>query len=163
MAAERQDPVLEILRARGIFSPSTQQVALGFMERWGLDAFRAVIETHLVEESRMADILAEELHLPRLNRVRILVVEKNVFEFIPYETALDYTVFPFEVKSDGAVKVAFANPTNQEKVAKIGELVGKRMEVFVGERSEIISAIQKHYPLSKQLPSLVSMVRNRKD
>ncbi len=163
MTAERQDRVLDILRARGILSSSTQQVALGFMERWGLDSFRAVIETHLVEESKMADILSEDLNLPRLHRVRMLVVEKEVFEFIPYETALDYTVFPFELKSDGTVKVAFADPTSEEKVAKINDLAGGRMEVFVGERSEIISAIQKHYPLSKQLPSLVSMVRNRKD
>lgn len=163
MAAERQDRVLEILRGRGILSSSTQQVAVGFMERWGLDAFRAVIETHLVEESRMADILSEDLKLPRLHRVRMLVVEKDVFEFIPYEMALDYSVFPFEVKSDGTLKVAFADPTNEERVAKISSLAGGRMEAFVGERSEIISAIQKHYPLSKQLPSLVSMVRNRKD
>jgi type IV pilus assembly protein PilB len=163
MAADGQDRVFEILRARGIISPSTQQVALGFMGRWGLDAFRAVIETHLIEESRMADILSEELRIPRLNRIRLLVVEKEVFDFIPYEAALEHTVFPFELKSDGTVKVAVADPTSQERVAKIGELVGKKIEVFVGERSEIISAIQKHYPLSKQLPSLVSMVRNRKD
>jgi hypothetical protein len=111
----------------------------------------------------MADILSEDLNLPRLHRVRMLVVEKDVFEFIPYETALEFTVLPFEVKSDGTLKVAFADPTNEERVAKISSLAGGRMEVFVGERSEIISAIQKHYPLSKQLPSLVSMVRNRKD
>jgi hypothetical protein len=30
----------------------------------------------------------------------------------------------------------------------------------VAEHSEIISAIQRHYPLSKQLPSLVSRVKS---
>jgi len=162
MVSEKNEKIFEILRSRGHISPSTQKMAIGFMERWGVDAFRALTETHLVEENKMADILAQELNLPRLPRVRIREVDKEVFDFLPYDLALELVVFPFELRSDGVLMVAFADPSNPDRVSQVREVTGRSIEVFVGERSEIISAIQRHYPLSKQLPSLVSMMRGGK-
>jgi len=159
MATEKNKTIFEMLRERGLFSISTQKMAVGFMEHWGVDAFRAVIETHLVEESKIADILCDELKMPRLSRVRTLHVEKDVFEFIAYDVALEHTIFPFELKTDGTLKVAFADPSSRLKLEKIQELASRPIEPYIAERSEIISAIQRHYPLSKQLPSLVSKLQ----
>jgi type IV pilus assembly protein PilB len=159
MATEKNKTIFDMLRERGLFSMSTQKMAVGFMEQWSVDAFRAVIETHLVEESKIADILCDELKLPRLARVRTLQVEKDVFEFIAYDVALEQTIFPFELKTDGTLKVAFADPSSRLKLEKIQELASRPIEPYIAERSEIISAIQRHYPLSKQLPSLVSKLQ----
>jgi hypothetical protein len=126
------------------------------MEQWGVDAFKAVIETHLVDESKIAEILAEEFKLPRLMRVRILNVESEVFDFVPYEFALEHLAFPFELKSDGTLRVVFADPSNPDRIKSLEVVAGKKIAAYVGERSEIISAIQRHYPISKQLPSLLS-------
>lgn len=160
MAVDGDKTIFEMLRDRGLFSQATQKMAVGFMERWGVDAFRAIIETHLIEEGKIADIFAEEFKYPRLLRVRTLNVEAKVFEFITYDIALEHVVFPFELKSDGVLKVAFADPSSGERLAKIKALVARQIEPHVAERSEIISAIQKHYPLSKQLPSLLSKLQS---
>lgn len=159
MVSDKSDRIFEILRNRGLFSVATQKVAAGFMERWGVDAYRAVIETHLVEEGKLAEILSEEFKLPRQMRVRGLQVEKDIFDFIPYDVALEHTVFPFELKSDGRLKIVIADPSVAERLGRIREISGRILEPYVGERSDIISAIQRHYPLSKQLPSLVSPSR----
>lgn len=161
MASDKSDRIFEILRARGLFSDTTQKVAAGFMLRWGVDAYRAVIETHLVEEGKLAEILAEEFRLPRQMRVRGLQVDKNVFDFIPYDVALEHTVFPFELKRDGGLKIVMADPSVADRLAAIRVVAGQILEPYVGERSDIISAIQHHYPLSKQLPSLVSKSRDK--
>jgi hypothetical protein len=160
MANDKSKGIFEMLRERGLFSAATQKMAVGFMERWGVDAFRAVIETHLIEEGKIADILCDELKLPRLSRVRTLHVERDVFEFISYDVALDQTIFPFELKNDGTLKVAFADPSPKQKIQEIQDLAKRPIEPFMAEHSEIISAIQRHYPLSKQLPSLVSRVKS---
>jgi hypothetical protein len=73
---------------------------------------------------------------------------------------LDQTIFPFELKNDGTLKVAFADPSPKQKIQEIQDLAKRPIEPFVAEHSEIISAIQRHYPLSKQLPSLVSRVKS---
>ena len=160
MATEKNKSIFEILRDRGLFSATTQKMTVGFMQRWGIDAFRAVIETHLVEEGKIADILSEDLKIPRLSKVRALNVVKDVFEFISYDVALEHTVFPFELKSDGTLKVAFADPSCKEKLDRIQAAAQCLIEPYVAERSEVISAIQRHYPLSKQLPSLLSSPRD---
>ena len=156
MSLDSQERIFEILRHRGHISAAGQKVVLGFMEQWGVDAFKAIIETHLVEESKIAEILSEEFKLPRLMRVRILNVEAQVFDFVPYELALEHLAFPFELKNDGTLRVVFADPSNPDRIKSVEAVSGKKIAAYVGERSEIISAIQRHYPISKQLPSLLS-------
>lgn len=40
----------------------------------------------------------------------------------------------------------------------IAEMTGRITEFFVGERTEIVAAIQRNYPLAMQLPSLLSAI-----
>jgi Type II secretion system (T2SS), protein E, N-terminal domain len=148
--------LFDILRQRGLLSPSMQTVVAGFMAKWGMDAFRAVIETHIVEESQIADILADKFGFPRLTRVKILNVPVETLSLVPYNLALDLAVFPFEMNESQRLHVVFANPSNPEYILRLEVLTGKKIEPFVGELSEIIAAIQRHYPLELQLPSLLS-------
>jgi hypothetical protein len=131
------------------------------MERWKVDAFRASIETNIVEESKMADILSDFLKIQRVHRLPAKVVPNEAFKRIPYNFALEETIYPFDINSDGTrVKVAIADPTDPEKLNAIGELTGITVDYFIGERTEIIAAIQRHYPLAMQLPSLLSVIEN---
>ena len=149
--------LLQILKHRGLMSSSTQKVVTSFMSKWNVDVFRAVIETHLVDESRIADILSEELKLPRLGRLRMLSVSEEVLRIIPYELALEVAVFPFEISESGRVHIVIADPSDAETVGRIASSAKRTVEIFVGERSEIISAVQMHYPLSMQIPSLLKI------
>jgi hypothetical protein len=149
--------LLHILKNRGLMSPSTHKVISTFMSKWNVDVFRAVIETHLVDESRIADILSEELKLPRLGRLRMLSVSDDVLMAIPYDVALECAVFPFEISESGRLHIVIADPSDTVTIQRIGSVTKRVVEVFVGERSEIISAVQMHYPLAMQLPSLLKM------
>jgi hypothetical protein len=163
MTSEADAKVFGILRQRGLLSPSIQKVMIGFMSQWGVDAFRAVVETHIVEESKIADILAQELKFPRLTRVRILNVPKETLAYIPYNLALELVALPFEISDTGRLHVVFADPSDPERIKKLENWTKKSIEPFVGERSEIIATIQRHYPLAMQLPSLVSFKTRVKD
>jgi hypothetical protein len=136
---------------------------VGFMAQWGVDAFRAVVETHIVEESKIADILSQDLRFPRLTRVRILNVPKETLAYIPYNLALELVAFPFDVNDEGRLHVVFADPSDPERIKKLETWTKKSIEPFVGERSEIIATIQRNYPLAMQLPSLVSFSTRKKD
>ncbi len=163
MSSEADARVFGILRQRGLLSPSIQKVMLGFMAQWGVDAFRAVVETHIVEESKIADILSQELKFPRLTGVRILNVPKETLAFIPYNLALELVTFPFDINHEGRLHVVFADPSDPERIKRLENWTKKSIEPFVGERSEIIAAIQRHYPLAMQLPSLVSFKTPKMD
>ena len=157
MSHDGQGRLLHMLRQRGLMSSSTHKVLSGFMAKWDVDIFRAVIETHLVDENQMADLLATELKLPRLSRVRLLTVPENVLMTIPFDLALDLAVFPFEISENGRLHVAVADPSDSATISKIEAVTNRSLEIFVGERSEIIAAVQRQYPLSLQVPSLLNM------
>lgn len=111
MSLEKSVPIFEILRARGVLSAATVRVIRGFMDRWKVDAFRACIETNIVEESRMADILSDFLKLQRVDRLPARQVATEVFNLIPYNFALEQLIYPFELSSDGLrLKLAIADP-----------------------------------------------------
>lgn len=159
MTHESHARLHEILRHRGLMTPASKRVIHGFMERWGVDLFRAVVEIHLVDESQMADIIAADLKIPRLSRIRLMKVAHDVLHKIPYEAALELCAFPFEMSSSDRLHVVIADPTEEGRCRRIEALTGLPVEPFVGERSEIIGAIQRQYPMSMQLPHLLETCR----
>ena len=163
MINEADSRIFSILRQRGLLSPAIQKVMTGFMAQWGVDAYRAVVETHIVEESKIADVLSQELKIPRLTRVRILNVTNETLQHVSYNLALDLVAFPFDLNDQGKLHVVFADPSDPERIRKLENSTKKSIEPFIGERSEIIAAIQRHYPLALQLPSLVSFTNQKKD
>jgi hypothetical protein len=161
MSRDSSSRIFEILKARGLLTTSTQRVIKGFMDRWKIDAFRACIETNVIEEAKMADILSDFLKLQRVHRLPSKLISNETFKIIPYNFALEEIVYPFELDSTGSrAKVAIADPTDPEKLKAICDITGKTVEFLVGERTEIIAAIQRHYPLAMQLPSLLSAIEN---
>lgn len=158
MSDRSKSMVLEIFRNRNLLSSQMLTVVQGFMKQWSVDGFRALIETNIIEESRMADLLSEVLKIPRLRSVPVLSVDPEIFDFIPYNLALETVVFPFELSGDSSsLKVVFADPSDNQVIQDISRLSGKEIRPFVGEKTEIIAAIQRHYPLVLQLPSFLSI------
>jgi hypothetical protein len=157
MRHDAHEQLLQILKRRGFISASTHKVITSFMSAWGVDAFRAVIETHLIEEGRLADILSEELKLPRLSRLRMLVVSEDVLLTIPYDVALELAVLPFEISESGRLQIVMADPSIEQNLRTVEGVTQRAIDVFVGEHTEIISAIQMHYPLSMQIPGLLKL------
>lgn len=154
--------ILEILKRRGFLSPMAAKTLVGFMERWDVDAYRAVTETHAVEESRLADILAEEFHLTRINRLRSRPVDRKALSYLSYKDAMLFYVLPYAFDEHDNLLVAISDPTSREGIDKISDKWKKTFLLHISEQSEIESAIQRNYPLSLQLPStMASCVSSR--
>lgn len=148
--------ILEILRKRGILSGTSVRTVLGFMTKWGIDAYHAVIETHVVDESRLADILSEEFRLVRITRLRSVSIDKDALKYLEYHLAMAWEALPFRFGGDGSLHVLIADPTNHDLVDHLKKNSRKTVVLFVAERSEIEVATQRNYPLSMQLPKTMT-------
>lgn len=155
-----QNQLLDILKRRGILSTSLSRVIVGFMERWNVDAYRAVLETHSIEETKLADILAEEFHLVRITRLRSRPVDKAALEFVAYNDAMTSDILPYAFDGDGNLQVAIADPTRRACIERLQQRFSKLLVLHVAERSEIESSVQRHYPLSLQLPITMAAYRS---
>lgn len=147
-----EQPLLELLKRRGLLSTSTVKMLLDFMTKWNVDAYRAVTETHTVEESRLADIIADEFKLTRISRLRSRHVDVNALKMVSYQDAMSHDIMPYAIDNEGHLQVAVADPTRTACIQKLQQTYGKPIVLHVCERIEIEASVQRHFPLSLQLP-----------
>ncbi len=157
---EESQVLLEVLKKRGTISNSLAKSVIGFMNQWKVDAYRAVVETHTVEEAKLADILAEEFGMTRIPRLRSRPVDKEALAFVSYNDAMANDIIPYAIDPDGKLHVAIADPTRKACLKQLGEKFGKPLVLYVAERLEIESSIQRHYPLAMQLPNTMLGVKS---
>lgn len=153
--------ILEILRKRGLLSGTSMRTVAGFMAKWSIDAYHAVLETHVVDEVRLADILSEEFKLPRLSRIRSISIDKDALKYLDYDRAMAWEMLPFRFGSEDDLHVLMADPTNVDRVEHLKASWGKTIKIFIGERTEIEIATQRRYPLSMQLPLTMKTCESR--
>jgi hypothetical protein len=148
--------LLDILKRRGVLSPHMLKSIQLFVQKWDCTVHHAVVETHLVDESRLADILGEELQIPRYTRLRSFSIDQTPMKHLPYLLAMKHFVLPLEIAPDvNVIKVAIADPTDENALSEVRKALEPwKVEIGVAERSEIESAIQRLYPLDLQLPHL---------
>jgi len=142
--------IFDILKRRGLLSTILAKSLQVFMERWDVDAYRAVVETHCVEESRLVEIFAEEFHLNRISRLSSYTIDRKVLESISYQDAMRHGILPYLIDEDG-LHVAISNPTGRAGFEALNT-TSLKMNFALVERSEIEMAIQRCYPLEMQLP-----------
>ncbi|MCX6125668.1 MAG: hypothetical protein NTV34_13120 [Proteobacteria bacterium] len=145
-------PILEILKQRGILSSMSSKSVRGFMERWQVDAYRAVVETHCAGEVTLADVLAAEFRLTRIVRLRSRPPDMEALKHLSYRDAMELNVLPYSFDGDGRLQVALSDPTPRASVEAWVKKCSFPIDFYVGERSEIEAAIQRNYPLAMQLP-----------
>lgn len=144
--------ILEILRKRGILSGTSVRTVASFMAKWSVDAYHAVLETHVVEEARLADILSEEFRLSRISRIRSVPIDKAALKYLDYNRAMAWEMLPFRFGAEDELHVLMADPSNTNCIEHLKTSWGKAIKIFVGERTEIEIATQRNYPLTMQLP-----------
>ena len=155
-ANQSEHQILEILKRRGLLSSTAIKCLIGFMEKWSVDAYRATIETHCLEESRLADILAEEFHLNRVARLRSRTIENDALKFVSYQDAMAKDMIPYVLEGEENLHIAIADPTRKSEFDKVVADCKRNVVFEIAERSEIDASIQRHYPLSMQLPKTMS-------
>ena len=128
-------PFIEALRNRGRFSDADlRSIGASASEGGGSDADAAVALGLLSsEESRR--ILAEACGLPFVD-LREIEVESSALEDIDSNDALTHRYLPFS-EAGAARRVAFAEPPNAAELGRLRLLLGKRIQVALGDPEQI--------------------------
>jgi len=92
-------------------------------------------------ERREAEEFAERYDLEFVN-VSNFRVDNDLFRTVPFDLMLRYNFIP-EEEHDGVVSVVMADPSDVVKVDELELLLGRPVEVKVGQRSAIEEILQK--------------------
>ncbi|MFM8877640.1 MAG: hypothetical protein ACKOKG_00690 [Verrucomicrobiota bacterium] len=152
------------LAGRGLISDDQQFMLAGFCKRWNCSAFEALIETDMISEMSFADQAADILRLPRLSNIRNMTISEETLELLPFPFARSRAVIVTAILDHGearSFRVAIADPWDAQSRLMVEDMLHGEVEWGVGERSDIVDAIDRHFPLKSIIPHFWEVLSGR--
>ena len=133
----------DVLKEAGLLDDFQLGSALSHQRNWGGKLGSIIVELGFVQESELARVLAEKLHLPYADLFDPEIPEAIV-NLIKPEIAKKYQVMP--VKKEGkSLVLAMADPMDLEAMDSIRFATGSNIKPALAMGSEIENAIKKYY------------------
>lgn len=146
---------VDALYSRGLVSDDQKVMLAGFCKRWNCSGFEALIETNMISESAFADLASDILRMPRVSEIRNLVFNAESLGLLPFPFARSRAAIIMGATGPAGsqtFRVAIANPWDNQSRLMIEDMLHGEVEWFVGERSDIIEAIDRNFPLGSIVP-----------
>jgi type IV pilus assembly protein PilB len=117
-STEAQPPRLgDLLVSKGFISQEQLSAALVEARETGARLGQVLLSSNLVYEPELARTLSEQWGIPYLN-LSVISVDRHAARLLPYEIGTKFSAIPVRYL-DGAVQVAFADPSDAEALAAV--------------------------------------------
>jgi len=139
----------EVLKSAGLVDEYQLQTALSYQRNWGGRLGSCLIRLGYLNEENLADVLATQYQLQKLDLASHLV-EEEALNVLPATTARKYRVMPLALARDGGARtltVAIADPTNMHAIDDLQFITGCAITSVIATESSIGAAIDAHYEL----------------
>lgn len=146
--------LLQLLANAGYFTETDVALLKEFMATWQVDAFIAILRTHLLSEQSLTDILAKLLYLEKMDAITPRDIGADAFTKISYRDALKWEAMPLGLDDQGVYRFVLANPTREDVLHKLEESVESEVVYLVAGRKTVLRAIDTNYPVEDQMPHL---------
>jgi type IV pilus assembly protein PilB len=143
LSSTRRRKLGELLVESRLISEAQLSDALGEQKKWGGRLGVTLVELGLVDETRMAQVLATQLNLPTIDLDRE-PLEPHLTSLLRLDLAERYGVFPLGGDAQ-SIRVATADPTSTEQLQELGFTLGKRVAPVVSTARAIERCIRKFY------------------
>lgn len=143
------------LSGRGLLTDDQRLLLAGFCKRWNCSAFQALIETNMISEASFADHASDILRLPRASNLREMTFSEGDLEILPFTFARSHACIILGSAGPTGAKtyrIAIADPWDGQSRLLVEDMVRGEVEWCVAERSDIIEAIDRNFPLKSIVP-----------
>jgi type IV pilus assembly protein PilB len=137
------DPLLALIRERGLLDDLQLEEVLQEQSRTGKSIFETVSDLGFVEGDTLLQMMAESVgsEVVSLDNVEF---SEALLQNIPAATARMYQCVPIE-DYGSSVRIAIANPLSPTAIDEIGFVVKKEISIVVADPKAIERIISKHY------------------
>jgi hypothetical protein len=138
----------QLLTELKVIDEAQLQSALGHQKQWGGKIGAILVEKGFCSEDQLVAVLSQHLGIPT---VKLLdsQVDPRAVKAVSRAVAERLHVFAYEVVGAGrseVVSVAMSDPTDLSAVDQLAFHTGKRIKAMLAADSEILAAIEQHYP-----------------
>lgn len=155
MLDDTANKVLKALLDRGVFTGKKKITEIKRRVKGGATLYQALVETDLVDDVVLAQLLAEVSGMPYVD-VREKTIPRDVLTIIPESMARGNMIVAYE-QTNLVLKVAMANPSDRQAVEFIRKKVDLPVEVAISSVlaiREVLGVYQES--LEAELGSVVS-------
>jgi len=148
--------ILDLFLENKIIKPDIAEMARNYAKKWRMSGFHAVLATHIMSESGLADTLGKLLKVDRVWQVKTLDFDYNALKILSFKQSREWELLIAGPSHSHAnkIEVVMADPTRIDYVEYIEKQLQAELTLAVSERKDIVSAIDQIYPLEDQLPGL---------
>jgi len=138
----------QLLTELKVIDEAQLQSALGHQKQWGGKIGAILVEKGFCSEDQMVAVLSQHLGIPTV-KLESSQVDPRAVKAVSRAVAERLHVFAYEVVGAGrseVVSVAMSDPTDLSAVDQLAFHTGKRIKAMLAADSEILAAIEQHYP-----------------
>jgi type IV pilus assembly protein PilB len=149
----------QLLTELKVIDEAQLQSALGHQKQWGGKIGAILVEKGFCSEDQMVGVLSQHLGIAT---VKLLdsPVDPRAVKAVSRAVAERLHVFAYEVIGAGrseVVSVAMSDPTDLSAVDQLAFHTGKRIKAMLAADSEILAAIEQHYPEGSKAKSATNV------
>ena len=144
-APERRKKLGELLLQANLIDQLTLEKALEIQKTQKRKIGQILIGMGVIDDEKIAKALASQLKIPFL-RLSDVQIPKEVIDLVPQDMAENYLLIPVKVVKKQLV-IAMANPLEFYALDDLRFITQMSIFVTVAPQSDVLSAIQKFYPM----------------
>src|SRR5438270_1360639 len=151
----------QLLTELKVIDEAQLQSALGHQKQWGGKIGAIVVEKGFCSEDQLVAVLSQHLGIATV-KLESSQVDPRAVKAVSRAVAERLHVFAYEVVGAGrseVVSVAMSDPTDLSAVDQLAFHTGKRIKAMLAADSEILAAIEQHYPEGSKGKSTGSTLR----
>ena len=162
MDQARPKRLTDVLLQIGLVNPESLQKAVGLVQQTGQRLLNVLVESGLVEESRLVRSLGQALGVETVE-LTSMQINPRVIARLPPMIAQTFGVLPLAAKRANGQEylyVAMADPLDSRAAEEIRKVTGCRLSVLVASPTQLEKMLKTHYGsgATKNLASSVAAV-----
>ena len=138
--------LLDALINKGHLDRSFEEILTQFIEKWETRVFDAILETRVVDEKKLADLISEGFGIERLEHLENYIV-KNSEMPLPLRFLKEWT--SYVLTKDNELCFAVANPVDDDFHEALRKTECKTLKIVIAEKSAILRALHENYLVSE--------------
>lgn len=147
--------IFELLLNNNVISNDMIRLVEAYCKKWGVTGYHGILETHLLQQDELADVLARILKLDRIFHIKEHDTLPQAICYLEHKRAQMWECFPNKLLDDGKrLEIIIADPTQPQRISYLKKYIPIPFDLAVGTQKVIRMAIDRYYPLEEQLPFL---------
>ena len=128
---------------RGLISEQQLEEALLKQKETRKPLGEVLVDTGLIEEGKLAYVLAEQLDIPYVDLLST-ALQPNAVDLVPEHLARKYKCIPIRIE-DGSLFLAMCDPMDLDALEEISKVANHEIQPLISTREDILESIELQY------------------